>query len=234
MERPPRDRQVSTVEMFAITIKEMLKTVPLLGVIPAAIDAGYAAIDARRVEALVSALERRLHKIEKELVKINPSRERLLAPLVYGMQQTRIDILAEQKADCYAGAITNVILGKQSPEEFFDVLEKIRQLAPEDIVVLRRFIDEEQILERRSVRDLAGYNEAVHGHPFLQEEHSRLKRDLFNLVHTLMKLQGIGLIYLTPSEALGAAHPNMGELASLFVKIARVTESGRRLLTVLA
>ena len=87
----------------------------------------------------------------------------------------------------------------------------------------------DQIFGSRAVAELAGYQRGVNP----MGDIPKLARQMEEVFPTLMRLQGLGVIYVASSRRGGEIMPDIGVLRDEFQKLAFLTESGKRLVRVL-
>jgi hypothetical protein len=150
--------------------------------------------------------------------------------LVYGADQVRSDLLADSKAKEYGSAIAHYVKHPGDLNEVFEVLDCLRKLSINDLKILYQFRINEQFFDCREVLELSGYQE--HIKPF--ESSASIRTKMETLYPTLMRLQGVGVIYLSyeHSSDIGI-QPDIGGLSQEAKKFAFLTESGKQLVKVL-
>jgi hypothetical protein len=220
---------ISTREMVVIAAKEVGKTIPILGSVIGAHESIFSAIEMTRVKVTFEEVFRRLDDLEKA-GKPQVFDEKACSVLIYGAEQARADILAGAKAKEYGSAIAHYSQSPDDMNEVFEVLDCLRKLSADDLKVLYEFRIDDGLFENRAVADLAGYQ--AHVNPFEAQATVRVRME--RLFPSLMRLQGLGVIYLSSGYSpTGGVALDIGGLSADLRKFAFLTQAGIRLVKVL-
>ena len=220
---------ISTREMVVIAAKEVGKTIPILGSVIGAHESIFSAIEMARVKLTFEEVFRRLDDLEKE-GKPQVFDEKACSVLIYGAEQVRADILAGAKAKEYGSAIAHYSQSPDDMNEVFEVLDCLRKLSADDLKVLYQFRIGGELFENRAVAELAG--DQVHVNPF--EAQAAVRARMESLFPSLMRLQGLGVIYLSSGYLpSGGVLLDIGGLSADLRKTAFLTQAGIRLVNVL-
>lgn len=215
--------------MALIAAKELGKTIPVLGGFISAHREIFGAIEMNRIRVAFEEVFRRLAQLEGGDVTTGCD-ERSYSVLLYGADQVRGDLLAEFKAKEYGAAIAHYMKQPDDLNEVVEVLECLRKLNSGDLQVLYSFYIGGEVVDSRAVKELAAYQEHVDPFESLAAVQGRMRR----LYPSLMRLQGIGVIYLShPDSPAGTILFEKGAFAEDLQKFAFLTEAGRKLVAVL-
>ncbi len=220
---------ITTEQLVAIGCKQIGKAIPFIGQIIDAHEKVFETVEMNRVQALLSEMTKRLDVLEKQDGKATVFDEKAAGVLLYGADQIRHDVLAESKAKEYGAAVAHYVRKPDDLNEVFEVLDCLRKLSASDLKVLYQFWIGHEIFDNRAVADLAGYQRGVNPMANTRD----LARQMEAIFPTLMRLQGLGVIYLAHARGGGEIMPDIGGLRDEFQKFAFLTDGGKRLVRVL-
>ena len=215
--------------MVIIAAKEVGKVIPILSNIISAHGTVFTAIEMNRVKVAFDEVFRRLDDLEKAGMP-QLFDEKACSVMIYGAEQVRADILAGAKAKEYGCAIAHYSQSPDDMNEVFEVLDCLRKLSADDLRVLYEFRVGGQLFENRAIAELAGYQ--AHVNPF--EAQAAVRARMERLIPSLMRLQGLGVIYLSSGYSpSGGVDLDIGGLSAELRKFAFLTQAGNRLVKVL-
>lgn len=213
---------ISTNQLVLIGLKETFKVVPVVGQMVSAHEAVFAAIEMNRVKETVAEVAKRVGYLEEQLKDRSK-----LETLVYGCDQARSDVLFETKREAY-GAVIGNLMG-QELEPVVHVLDSLRKLSASDLKVLGHFWMGGKVWPNRQVAEIAGYQRGVD--PFGSQD--ILNANMQALFPSLMRLQGLGVIYLADNPLAGGVVFKPAPLSEYLRQFAHLTETGQRLVAAL-
>ena len=220
---------ITTKELLIIAAKEIGKAIPALGNLISAQEAVFGAIEMNRVKVTFEEVFRRIERLERSRGSFVFD-EANGAVLLYGAEQVRSDPLAATKAREYGAAITHYLAKPDDLNEMVEILDSLRKVSAGDLKVLYQFRSGSEQLPSRKISELAGYHE--HVNPF--EDVALVRTRMQALYPNLMRLQGLGVIYLARAYSpQGGLAPDIGGLSDDFQKFAFLTDMGKRLVNVL-
>lgn len=220
---------ISVRELIAIALKETGKSVPILGAIIGAHEAVFGAIELNRIKLVMADFGRRLDELEKRTGRGTAWGPKASSVLMYAADQVRGDILAEAKVAEYGSAIVRYAEEDADLNEVAEVLDCLRKLSADDLKVLYSFRLGGKLTGNRSVAELAGYS-------YYPAPNSiqALRSKMESLYPSLMRLEGLGVIYLAHSHGGGGMlPPDIGGLSEHLRKFAFLTRAGTRLVNAL-
>jgi hypothetical protein len=217
---------ITTSEMLVIAGKELAKEVPILKNIISAQESVFNTIEMNRVKLALTEVFARLDKLSNGAPQVLD--EKATSVLNYGAEQVRSDILAEPKAKVYGSVIAHYIKEPADLNEVSEVLDCLRKLSATDLKVLYQFRIGGKLIQNRAVAELIGYQAGIN--PL--ESAASLKRKMEATFPTLMRLQGLGVIYLSMEPFAGLVH-DIGGLSQEIKKTAYLTAAGARLVQIL-
>lgn len=116
----------------------------------------------------------------------------------------------------------------QGLEEVVHVLDSLKKLSASDLKVLYNFKQGEKVWPNRQVAEIAGYKRGTD--PFGSQD--KLGKSMEQLFPSLMRLQGLGVIYLS-EEHQGGTVFERGRFSSYLRQFAFLTDTGLRLVAAL-
>lgn len=215
---------ISTPDLVQIGLRELGKTIPFVGTIISTGESVFGSIEMGRVKSLLAEIERRVGSLENA---INSQSRALI--VIQGCDQARGDILFDQKLGEYAGVIGFLAVNDVEGNQVVEVLDSLRRLSVDDLGVLHQFKIKGQFFPNRQVGELAGCGNLAR----ISDDIAVLKQKMAKVFPTLMRLQGIGVLFLADSARAGMVPPNIGGLAVYMNQFAHLTENGQRLVQAL-
>ena len=215
--------------MVMIAATAVGKSIPILGSVVDAHEAVFSTIEMNRIKTTFAEVFHRLDQLESGG---GPQvfDEKACSVMVYGADQVRNDILADSKAKEYGSAIAHYVKEPGDLNEVFEILDCLRKLSASDLKILYQFRIGGKLFDNREVAKLAGYQAAVN--PFGNQ--SAIRDKMETLYPSLMRLQGLGVIYLSKANSQRELlRIDIGGLSEDLRKSAFLTNSGKRLVGVL-
>jgi len=216
---------ITTRQIVVTLLTETAKEVPGLRSVVGTYESVFNKIENNRIRILLEDVVRRLGRVEDYLRD-----EKKIKTLIYGCDQARGDILFEEKVEAYGSVTSGLIVGDADLEKVVEILDALRKLSGTDLKVLNHFWIGGKVWENRQVEEIAGYQRGVNPFPDV----AGLRSSMEKLFPSLMRLQGLGILYVSPAHDRSGELPiAIGGLQNYLKQFAFLTEVGTRLVAVL-
>lgn len=215
---------ISTLELVGITLKEIGKTVPVLGAIVGAGDSVFSTIELNRIKMLVSNLEEQIKQMNQPCILDERSGQVFLL----GCEQARSDPLIDVKAKEYGAVVAHYMIHPADMDEVVEILDALRKLSAGDLRILYALKSGSQVYPHRRVDEIIGYSPYVD--PF--EKEKKLETQMKAALPSLKRLEGLGVLYLA-AENWGGIDHKIGALSQYMSMYAHLTPVGINLVRAL-
>lgn len=219
------DYPITKREIAITWFTETAKEIPVLRSVVGTYESVFNKIENNRIRLLLEDVIRRIGRVEDYLKD-----EQKVRTLIYGCDQARGDILFEEKADAYASVTSGLIVGDAGLDKVVEILDALRKLSGTDLKVLNHFWMGGRVWPNRQVEEIAGYQRGINPFPDV----AGLRSSMEKLFPSLMRLQGLGILYVSPAHDRSGELPlAIGGLQNYLKRFAFLSEVGIRLVTVL-
>jgi len=214
-------------------IKETSKEFPVIGSIVRINEAVFAKIEKNRVKQVLQEMERRFQGLENNQSKLQEllKKPRAYTTLIYGCDQARSDVLLDSKVKDYGCVIGNLIEIEAELDDVVEILDSLRKLSARDLKTLYQFKSASKIFDGRDVKELVGFQIPTTP-PFINADVPAIKKSMRELYPSLMRLEGLGILFLE-SSPYGSSVPNIGGLTDKLDSFAALTPMGKKLVQAL-
>ena len=219
------DNPITKREIAVTWFTETAKEIPVLRSLVGTYESVFNKIESNRVRIVLEDVIRRLGRVEDYLKD-----EQKVRTLIYGCDQARGDILFEEKADAYGSVTSGLIVVEPDLNKVVEILDALRKLSGTDLKVLNHFWIGGKVWPNRQVEEIAGCQRGINPFPDV----AGLRGKMEKLFPSLMRLQGLGILFVSPGHDRSGETPlDIGGLASYLKQFAFLTEVGTRLVAVL-